>query len=244
MPDFFDTVSSVLAVVAHPDDESFGCGSLLAHAAGRGCRVTVCCASLGEAGEVRSGIELGDRSLGEVRAAELHLAAERLGVDEVLRLGLLDSGWEGEPRDGSICGVTFEELVGKVGAVVDETDPGLVVTLSGDDGHRDHTRIRDAVVAAGRTRPWLRVYQWCLPHSLMRRWAEHVAQVRPDAAHLEISALGTPSHEITDVVDTDHVVATRRHAMAAHVSQTSPYDGLPEDLVTAFLTRDHLQRVQ
>lgn len=246
MPDIFDGITSMLAVVAHPDDESFGCGSLLAHAATIGCRVAVCCASSGEAGEPAPGFDLGSRSLGEVRSGELQVAADRLGVSEIMRLGLADSGWEGDPSSVSICGISFEDLVGKVGAVFEEADPDTVVTLAGDDGHRDHIRVRDAVVAAGRTRPWLRVYQWCLPNDLMREWAEQMSRLRPDTAHLaqEISVLGTAPHEITDQLDTGRVLATRRYAMAAHASQTSPYDGLPEDLATAFLTRDHLKRVQ
>ena len=38
-----------LVVVAHPDDESFGCGSLIARAAACGAHVTIVCATRGEA---------------------------------------------------------------------------------------------------------------------------------------------------------------------------------------------------
>ena len=40
-----------MVIVAHPDDEAFGCGSLIAHAASSGADVTVVCATRGEAGE-------------------------------------------------------------------------------------------------------------------------------------------------------------------------------------------------
>ena len=50
------TAPAVLVlVVAHPDDETFGCGSLLMHAAARGVRTVVVCATRGEAGEVETG---------------------------------------------------------------------------------------------------------------------------------------------------------------------------------------------
>ena len=48
----------VLVVVAHPDDETFGCGSLLLHAAAAGARTSVLCATRGEAGNVAPGVRV------------------------------------------------------------------------------------------------------------------------------------------------------------------------------------------
>ena len=48
-------VERLLVVVAHPDDETFGCGSFLAHAAECGVDITVACATRGEAGEPAEG---------------------------------------------------------------------------------------------------------------------------------------------------------------------------------------------
>ena len=45
----------LLVVVAHPDDETFGTGSVLLHAAASGWATTVVCATRGEAGEVVEG---------------------------------------------------------------------------------------------------------------------------------------------------------------------------------------------
>jgi N-acetyl-1-D-myo-inositol-2-amino-2-deoxy-alpha-D-glucopyranoside deacetylase len=56
--------------------------------------------------------------------------------------------------------------------------------------------------------------------------------------------LGTPDDEITLVIETTAHYDARERAIAAHASQSSPYDGLPGDLRRAFLTREHLIRVE
>lgn len=236
----------VLVVVAHPDDESFGCGSLIALAAAAGARVRVCCASRGEAGELAPGFDPDGRVLGDVRAAELVAAAQVLGAQCLPTLGLLDSGWAGKPPTGSVCALPLGELTERVGAVLAEQRPDIVVTLAGDDGHRDHTRLRDAVVAAvADAAAASALYLWCLPRALMRRWAHEMTTLRPDTAHLalEIATLGTPAEAVTTVLASTEPLPTRWRAIAAHRSQTSPYEGLSDDLATAFLTSEHLIEV-
>ena len=63
-----------LVIVAHPDDETFGCGSLIAAAASCGAEVTVLCATRGEAGERTPDVDP-TADLGQIREAELHAAA-------------------------------------------------------------------------------------------------------------------------------------------------------------------------
>ena len=237
--------SRVLVVVAHPDDESFGCGSVIAEAVARGHTVEVCCASLGELGEVAPGYDLAGRSLGEVRHGELLGAAAVLGADVLEPLGLRDSGWDGPAAPESICGLDAGDLAERVAAVLAERGPDVVVTLAGDDGHRDHRRLDEAVTAAVLARPGVRLYRWCLPNDLMRRWAEEMTELRPDTAHLalELAELGTPAERVTTVLDCSAHLGLRRKAIAAHASQTSPYEGLSPDLADAFLSADHLIRV-
>lgn len=231
----------LLLVVAHPDDETFGCGSLLLAAAAAGWSTTVVCATRGEAGEPAPGSDLGGRTLAEVREEELREAADLLGVERLVLLDFTDSGMDGTPPSGSLCAADPALVAEAVRAVAAEVDPDVVVSLDGGDGHRDHAQVRDAsvLVAAERGVP---AYLQALPRSLMTRWAQHMAQVRPEMAHLAYAELGTPDEQVAVVLDTAEHLATRERAIALHRTQTSPFEGLPDELRRGFLTREHLLR--
>lgn len=240
-----DTSRRLLAVVAHPDDESFGCGSLLAYAVSNGFIVTVCCATRGEAGEPTAGSVPEGHTIAAVRESELHQAAEILGVARVELLDFVDSGMTGPAPIGSLVAAPPGDVVTKVGGIIEAIEPDVVVTLDGSDGHRDHATIRDATLEAVRTARWRTqaTYLWCLPRHLMRQWADLMASQNPGSDYLALGELGTPLEEITTVLDTGEYLSTREAAMAAHRSQVSPYEGLPTDLRNAFLSADHLVRV-
>jgi len=85
----------LLAVMAHPDDETFGTGGTLAVYARRGVAVYLICATRGEVGEVDEKYLRGFDSIAERRMAELRCAAEKLGITEVMFLDYRDSGMPG-----------------------------------------------------------------------------------------------------------------------------------------------------
>lgn len=232
-----------LAVVAHPDDESFGCGSTLARAAQLGAAVTVVCATRGEAGEPAEGCPDGD--LGAVREDELRRAAARLGVDVEL-LDLRDSGFAGDLPPGALCGVPVADLAAQIAATAARLAADVVVVLDGSDGHRDHLHVRAAAHAALPDLDGVALYEHCLPNRLMRRWLAEMRELRPGTAHLALdpAALGRRDAEVTDVLDVASVLDRREAAIAEHRSQTSPFDGLSAGLRRAFLTEDHLVRVR
>jgi LmbE family N-acetylglucosaminyl deacetylase len=237
----------LLVVVAHPDDETFGCGSLLLHAAARGAVTSVCCATRGEAGEPRPSSGVSREQLPEVRERELREAAAFLGVRTVELLAFRDSDMEGDPHPDALVAAPIETVVDAVLEVIERIRPHVVVTLDASDGHRDHARIRAATVAAVERSTWdvERLYLQCLPRSLLRRWAASMRQRQPDSPYLDVdgAGLGTPDELVTTVIDSAAHFENRRTAMTIHASQTSPYDGLPDDLARAFLATEHLQRL-
>lgn len=232
----------LLVVVAHPDDETFGCGSMLLQAAASGWETTVACATRGEAGEPAPGFDLDGRPLGEIREKELWAAAGVLGVARLALLDFVDSGMEGEPAPGTLCAADPADVTAAVRALAAEVDPDVILSLDAADGHRDHAAVRDASIIVGRERE-VPVYLQAFPRSLMSRWAAHMTEVRPELEiYLRNADLGTPDEQITLVLDTTEHLAERERAIALHASQTSPFEGLTADLRRDFLTSAHLVR--
>ena len=123
------------AVLAHPDDESFGCAGALAvaHAAGDTTRLLV--VTRGEAGTPDG---MADPAFGDQREAELICAAKEIGLDEV---SLLD----GFP-DGGVADQPFDQLVDDIAAWLADRRPAAVITFGphGVTGHPDHIVVGNA----------------------------------------------------------------------------------------------------
>src|SRR3974377_1625945 len=140
----------VLAVCAHPDDESFGLGAALAPFAGRAPPTAVLCLTHGAASAL--GTSHGD--LHQIRAAELAAAARELGVGDV---ELLDY------PDGALAHEPAELLSGHVqqAAARANADLLLVFDEGGITGHPDHRQAtRAASLFARRAR--LPVLAWAV----------------------------------------------------------------------------------
>jgi len=235
---------TLLVVVAHPDDETFGCGALIASAARDGERVVVCCASRGELGEDISGQHSTREELGTARESELREAGAILGVAEIELLDLADSGWSGEAEPGSIVAEP-DRMARVLDEVIDRHRPQVVITLdpTGSDGHRDHAAVGQAATAAfDRTVDWpASLYHWCLPHSLMDAWSREIATNSPDSVYLE-TELGRDDRDVTTVLDGEAVLPLVHQAIAAHVTQASPYVGISAELTERFVRYDYLVR--
>lgn len=222
----------LLVVVVHPDDEAFGCGSVLAHATAHGLRSVVVCATRGELGEPAPGSGLTRADLPTVRERELREACRLLGAERVEVLGYVDSGVDGEPAPDALAAALAAEVRDRVVALINEIRPDVVVTLDASDGHRDHAVVRDATLAALERvahRP-RRSYLFCLARSLMHEFTG-------------VATLGTPDEDLTTLVDVADLLDLRWRAIRTHASQVPPFDAMGPELQHGFLAVDRLLRV-
>ena len=143
----------LLAVVAHPDDESFGMGGTLALYAKAGVEVYLICATKGEAGEVPAQMLEGFSSIGELREHELSCAASELGLAKVYYLGYRDSGMSGSPENNhpqALVQAPVDEVAKKIALLIRNIKPQVIITFDPIGGymHPDHIAVHNACVAA------------------------------------------------------------------------------------------------
>ena len=144
---------TLLAVLAHPDDESFGLGGTLALYSSKGYDVYYVCATRGEAGTVDEEHLKGFKDTAEMRTAELMKAAQALGLKEVFFLGYRDSGMPGtEPNQHPDAQINapIDEVAGRVVKYIRDLKPEVVLTFDPIGGykHPDHIHIHKATVLA------------------------------------------------------------------------------------------------
>ena len=144
---------TILAVLAHPDDESFGMGGTLALYASRGADVYLVCATRGEVGEVSPEMLQGFNSIAELRESELRCAAGYLGLKNVFFLDYRDSGMPGSPDNQhpqALAAQPLDEVAANVVCYIRDLQPQVVLTFDPIGGYRhpDHIAIQRATVRA------------------------------------------------------------------------------------------------
>ena len=215
---------SLLAVFAHPDDESLACGALLAWCAQLGVRVTLLCLTDGRHGQ-RTLPQADAATFGSRRTRELYAAGHVLGVSDVFVLpyedGMLSWQEDGQPgRD-----ILF---------VIQKVHPDVVLTFD-EDGlywHPDHLAVHEgttaAVAAAEGFSPAL--YYVTLPVGGMRAVVQHAREARarqglsPDAplrilGIADPDAFGAAAPAPTLVVDVAAFAGRKLAAIRCHGSQ-------------------------
>jgi N-acetylglucosamine malate deacetylase 2 len=189
---------TVLVVVAHPDDESFGLGAIVSEMTAAGAVAHILCYTHGEASTLNhNGADL-DRE----REAELRHASTELGAASVT---LLDY------PDGKLAAVPPPELAAHALRLASRHRPDglLVFDETGITGHPDHQAATGAAVRAA-TAAGLPVLAWALPAAVAGRLRAETGQ----------SFAGQPPGRLDLCVRVDR--ARQRRAALAHASQVSP----------------------
>jgi len=143
----------ILAVLAHPDDETFGMGGTLALYSMRGVKVHLICATRGEAGEAPEEMLRPYRTVARLREAELRCAVKALGLAGVHFLDYRDSGMAGAPDNNhpdALAAASIEDVSRKVASIIRKLRPDVVITFDPVGGffHPDHLAIQKATVLA------------------------------------------------------------------------------------------------
>jgi LmbE family N-acetylglucosaminyl deacetylase len=220
---------ALLAVHAHPDDETVTMGGTLARYSAAGTRTILVTCTTGDLGAAAS-----------VRALELEAAARVLGIARVVQLGYADSGMAGEAantRPGAFFVADVEQVSRRVVAILEEERPQVLVTYdeTGGYGHPDHIKARQVAVAAFcacpvEIRP-KKLYSIRFPLGWSREFVQSLRQSGIDApgsaptgadAGPDVAEIGAPDHLVTTSIDVRAYISTKLAAIACHPSQWPP----------------------
>jgi N-acetyl-1-D-myo-inositol-2-amino-2-deoxy-alpha-D-glucopyranoside deacetylase len=151
--EFMTEKKTILAVLAHPDDETFGTGGTLALYSKRGVDVYLVCATRGEVGEMPEELMTGFNTIGEKREAELRCAGDLLGLKSIFFLGYRDSGMPGTPDNThpkALAAQPVDKVAGEIAQYIRKLKPQVVITFDPIGGyhHPDHIAVHQATVKA------------------------------------------------------------------------------------------------
>jgi LmbE family N-acetylglucosaminyl deacetylase len=243
---------TILAVFAHPDDESLACGGTLARLADAGARVVLLCASRGESGSVIDQSLVDARDLGCVRADELREAARTLGISDVDVL-------IGNHPDGDLRWADVAELHDEIVAAIVRYRPDGIITFA-EDGlywHLDHIGVHErtytAVRSLGADAPPL--YYVTIPKGVMRQVAAAAEAVDTvdgivPLEHskfwgIEPDVFGEAAKPPTFVIDVRAWVPRKLAALGCHRTQVGPshpFARLDESQARRLLGFEHFRR--
>lgn len=123
----------IVGIWAHPDDETFGTGGIMAIARENGQKVVCITATKGELG-VRDEAKWPKGNLSDIRSQEMHQSMQLLGVDYHHWLGY---------KDGDCKYVAPNEALKQILPLIDQYQPDTIITFSPDGmtGHPDHCAV-------------------------------------------------------------------------------------------------------
>jgi LmbE family N-acetylglucosaminyl deacetylase len=218
----------LVVLAPHPDDETFGCGALIARTRDAGFPVTVVVATDGA--HSTASRRLSPPEIAALRRTELRAACARLGVDDLVELG---------HPDGTL-GHDIAGLAGELAAVCRDRQAETVLVTCAQDQHPDHQALNRAAYALDV--PLLLGYPvWC--------WQSAPAFLDAPAGDwpgLWLWAVREAAAGRWWRVPTGPYLRHKREAVAAYPTQTTNWTGepewshLPDSFITSFLGSDEL----
>ena len=243
-------MATIVALHAHPDDESISTGGTLARAADEGHRVVLVFATRGECGEVAPGFLRDGEELGDRREEEARASAAVLGAHRVEFLGFRDSGMDGEStNDDPRCfwQADVEATVEQVASILREevADVCLIYDDHGGYGHPDHVQVHRVGARAAEAAGTPHVLEATFNRDHIRRLVEAAAEAgpggpegidAPEPPDIDEETFGSSDADITTYIDVSSWVDRRRASMSAHASQIpadSFFLAMPDEAFTA-----------
>src|SRR5215472_9886552 len=124
------TPLTLLAVHAHPDDETVSMGGTFARYAAEGVRTVVVTCTRGELATIFEPSLVG-QDVGQLREQELASAAQTLGIARLVQMGYGDSGMAGTAhnyRAGAFFAAPLADAAARLVSILNEERPDVVVT--------------------------------------------------------------------------------------------------------------------
>jgi LmbE family N-acetylglucosaminyl deacetylase len=233
---------TLLAVLAHPDDESFGMGGTLASYAQKGVETHLVCATRGEVGEIDQEFMKGFKTIAEKREAELRCAAGILGLTGVYFLDYRDSGMPGTPDNDhpqALAAAPLEEVSAKIVHYIRLLKPQVVITFDPIGGYRhpDHIAIHKAALKAFRDAGDPNIESDLPPyqpqklyyHTFSRRFLRIAVRLMPlfgkdprrwgRNGDIDLASLAVEDFPVHARIDFRNVAKKKEEASACHASQ-------------------------
>ncbi len=209
---------SFLVAFAHPDDESYGPAGTIARYASEGVKVTLICATRGEASIRLNRIEGGPKRLAELREGELRQASQVLGIKDLRILGYVD---------GKLSQVDSYEAEGKIVKIIREVHPQVVLTFGPDgiSGHPDHIAVSQLTTAAFKSSGDRQKYpehfqEGLAPYEPQKLYYTALPKFIAEAMKREdLPLFGYQDDQITTIIDITPYLESKMKAIYCHRGQ-------------------------
>ncbi len=214
-------MNTLLAIFAHPDDETFSLGGSIAKYAKAGWKIDLVCATRGDAGDLGPYVGNENVNLGNIRQKELEAAAQLLGCHSVTFMDF---------KDGKLAEASSGDIEDKLTQLLIVHKPDVIVTFdpTGISNHPDHIRLSLAATYAFQVYAKLRhkekpederpprLYYACMPESV----AEYLKKNRviPYESY-EKPWRGVDDKLVSTVIDIKRFAAIKKKALRLHSSQ-------------------------